>query len=85
MPIDYAVNMFAFARGRLTLRKGGPGCLGATLFRRLNDAFMAKDLDAALAMFADDAILIDPRYPEPRRAAAPPFERGMRWGLASLD
>ena len=28
-------------------------------------AFEAKDLPAALAFFADDAVVIDPHYPQP--------------------
>ncbi len=35
------------------------------LVERLLKAFEAKDLDAALACFADDALLFDPHYPTP--------------------
>jgi ketosteroid isomerase-like protein len=56
-----------------------------TLFRKLIDAFMAKDLEAALSVFADDAILIDPHYPQPRMRGRAEIERGLRWGLSSLD
>ena len=35
------------------------------LVERLLSAFEAKDLEAALACFADDALLIDPHYPTP--------------------
>ena len=46
---------------------------------------MAKDLIAALALFADDALLIDPHYPEPRMKGRAAIERGLKWGLASLE
>jgi ketosteroid isomerase-like protein len=46
---------------------------------------MAKDIDAALATFADDAVLIDPHYPEPRMKGRVAIERGLRWSLGSLD
>jgi ketosteroid isomerase-like protein len=48
-------------------------------------AFMAKDLDAALAFFAEDALLIDPHYPEPRMKGRAAIERGVKWGLESLE
>jgi ketosteroid isomerase-like protein len=59
--------------------------LDASLFQKLIGAFMAKDLDSVLAMFADDAILIDPHYPVPRMQGRVAIERGIRWGLSSLD
>jgi ketosteroid isomerase-like protein len=59
--------------------------LEAQLFHGLLDAFMAKDLDTVLALFADDAVLIDPHYPEPRMEGRAAIERGLRWGLASLE
>ena len=55
------------------------------LFQKLIDAFTAKALDAALSTFADDAVLIDPHYPQPRMRGRAEIERGLRWGLSSLD
>jgi len=46
---------------------------------------MAKDLVAALSFFADDAVLIDPHYPVPRMKGRAAIERGLKWGLASLE
>ena len=46
---------------------------------------MAKDIDAALSTFADDAVAIDPHYPEPRMKGRAAIERGLRWSLGSLD
>ena len=59
--------------------------LNESPFQTLIAAFTAKNLDAVLAMFADDAVLIDPHYPEPRMKGCAAIERGIRWGLASLD
>jgi ketosteroid isomerase-like protein len=54
-------------------------------FKKLIEAVMAKDIDAALATFVDDAVLIDPHYPEPRMKGRVAIERGLRWSLGSLD
>ena len=58
--------------------------LDAAIFYRLIDRFMARDIDGVLALFADDAVLIDPHYPEPRMLGRSAIERGVRWGLSSL-
>jgi len=55
------------------------------LFQEMIDAFMAKDLEKALGFFADDAVLIDPHYPQPRMQGRAEIERGLRWGLSSLE
>ena len=55
------------------------------LFKTFLDAVMSKDVDAALAMFADDAILIDPHYPQPRMRGRDEIERGLRWALDALE
>jgi ketosteroid isomerase-like protein len=59
--------------------------LDSSPFQKLIEAVMAKDIDAALATFADDAVLIDPHYPEPRMKGRVAIERGFRWSLGSLD
>ena len=56
-----------------------------SVFPAMLDAFMRKDIDAALQFFADDALLIDPHYPEPRMKGRVAIERGLRWGLSSLE
>jgi hypothetical protein len=54
-------------------------------FQKLIEAVMAKDIDAALATFADDAVLIDPHYPEPRMKGRVAIERADRLtGRATL-
>jgi hypothetical protein len=55
------------------------------LFPALLEAFMAKDIEGALKFFAEDAVLIDPHYPEPRMKGLHAIERGLRWGLSSLE
>jgi len=55
------------------------------LFQQMIDAFMAKDLEASVSFFADDAVLIDPHYPQPRMQGRLEIERGLRWGLSSLE
>jgi ketosteroid isomerase-like protein len=55
------------------------------LFPGFLDSVMAKDIHAAVGVFADDAVLIDPHYPEPRMAGRAAIERGLRWGLSSLE
>ena len=57
----------------------------AAMFQEMIDAFMAKDLEKAVSFFADDAVMIDPHYPQPRMQGRAEIERGLRWGLASLD
>ncbi len=54
------------------------------LFFEMIDAFIAKDLRAAMRVFADEAILIDPHYPKPRMRGLVEIERGLAWGLSSL-
>lgn len=59
--------------------------LDAAIFYKLIDLFMAKNVDGVLDLFADDAVLIDPHYPEPRMQGRAAIERGLRWGLSSLE
>jgi len=54
------------------------------LFHRLIDAFVAKDIDAVLSLFAEDALLVDPHYPAPRMQGRTAIERGIVWGMSSL-
>ena len=52
---------------------------------RFLQAFMAKDFDAVMAHFADDAVFYDPHYPQPRMVGRAAIARGMRWGMDSLE
>lgn len=47
-------------------------------------AFTAMDLAAVMRHFADDAVLIDPHYPQPRMVGRAAIERGLAWGLGNL-
>jgi ketosteroid isomerase-like protein len=59
--------------------------LDFSLFQKFIDAVMAKDIETALALLAEDAVLIDPHYPEPCMRGRAAIERGLRWGLDSLE
>ncbi len=58
------------------------------LTRELIDAvfhsFTAKDLPTVMAHFADDAVLIDPHYPQVTMRGRAAIEQGLRWGLGNL-
>jgi len=49
------------------------------LVERLLSAFEAKDLDAALACFADDALLFDPHYPTPEMRGKTAIRGGLEF------
>ena len=50
----------------------------------LFSALRAKDLDAALRAFADDAVLIDPHYPTPRMVGKASIAEGLRWAFGGV-
>lgn len=58
---------------------------GQALFDRLLQAFMCKDLSAVMACFADDAIVYDPHYPQPRMVGKAAIEQGVAWGMNTLE
>jgi len=45
----------------------------------------AKDLDAVLKGMADDAVLIDPHYPQPEMRGKAAITKGLTWGFGSLE
>ncbi|MDB5077197.1 MAG: hypothetical protein JWO42_3376 [Chloroflexi bacterium] len=51
---------------------------------RLFSALEAKDLAAALATFADDAVSIDPHYPVSRLEGKAAIAEGLRWAFSTL-
>ncbi len=58
-----------------------------TLRRRVEqlfDAIAAKDVEAALALCADDAVFVDPHYPTPRMIGKAAIAEGLRWACASM-
>lgn len=61
-----------------------PGSPLRELTDRMFGAVMAKDLDAVLACFADDATLFDPHYPTPEMAGKAAIAEGLRWGFGSM-
>jgi uncharacterized protein (TIGR02246 family) len=51
---------------------------------QLFTAVEAKDARAVLALFADDAVIVDPHYPVPRMAGKDAIADGLRWSFANL-
>jgi ketosteroid isomerase-like protein len=47
-------------------------------------AFERKDLAAVLALFAGDALLYDPHYPQATMKGMKAIRRGITWGMATL-
>jgi len=45
----------------------------------------AKNLDAVMAVFADDALLYDPHYPQPEMRGKANIRRGLEWGMSSMQ
>ncbi len=56
----------------------------ATLVERTFAMVERMDLAAVLSFFADDAVLIDPHYPNPRMVGKAAIETGLRWGFGSM-
>jgi hypothetical protein len=55
------------------------------LIEGLLQAFTAKDLNKVMSYFADDAILFDPHYPQPRMVGKAAILQGLTWGMSSLE
>ncbi len=51
----------------------------------LINAFLKRDLEAALAYFADDAVFYDPHYPIPEMKGIAAIRQGLAWGLGNLE
>lgn len=47
--------------------------------------FEAKDLDAVLANFAEDAVIFDPHYPMPEMKGKAAIRQGLAWGLGNME
>jgi ketosteroid isomerase-like protein len=47
--------------------------------------FMAKDVDRVVGLFADDAVFIDPNYPQQRMVGKAAIARGVAWALGSME
>lgn len=48
-------------------------------------AFESLTMDRILDIFADDAVLFDPHYPDPRMVGKKNIFKGIKWGLESLS
>ncbi len=55
-----------------------------TIVERVFAAFETLDLNQALPLFADDALVIDPHYPSPRMVGKAAITDGLRWGLSNM-
>lgn len=52
-----------------------------SLFTALED----RDHAAAVACFTDDAVFFDPHYPTPRMEGRAAIDKGLTWGLKSME
>lgn len=48
-------------------------------------AFMSKDLKEVMGHFADDAVMIDPHYPQSVMHGRTEIERGLAWSFRNLE
>lgn len=48
------------------------------------NAIMAKDMDATMALFAEDADLLDPHYPLQHMKGKAQIRDGLTWGFKSM-
>ena len=52
---------------------------------RMFAAFMAKDMDAVLALFADDAVMLDPHYPVREMRGKAAIRQGLEWAFRNIE
>jgi ketosteroid isomerase-like protein len=64
-------------------RPVSPAELQSLVDRNL-DAVTAKDADAVLATFTDDAVLIDPHYPDPEMRGKAAIAAGLEFGFGLM-
>ncbi len=57
----------------------------AELARRALQTFTTKNVSAVLALFAEDAIMIDPHYPEPEMRGKASIQRGLLWAFGNIE
>ena len=55
------------------------------LIERMFSSFEAKDLEAVLTFFADDAVIYDPHYPVPAMKGKAAIRQGLTWGLGNME
>ena len=62
--------------------------MNAPLRTTVEQAFVAvesRNVDAVLAFFADDAVMIDPHYPTPHMAGKAAIASGLRWAYSGMQ
>jgi len=57
---------------------------GKELYEALFSGVYSKDLAKVMSCFADDAVVYDPHYPQPRMVGKAAIEQGMAWSLNAL-
>lgn len=62
-----------------------PAHTALELISALFDALAERDVEAVHAMFTDDAVLVDPHYPQIEMQGRAAIERGISWGMASME
>lgn len=55
------------------------------LAQQMFDRVMAKDMPGSLALFAEDAVLFDPHYPNPQMVGKEAILDGLTWGFGSIQ
>ena len=52
---------------------------------RIFALFQSRDIDAVLAVFAEDAIVFDPHYPVPEMRGKAAIRRGFAWAFGNME
>lgn len=52
---------------------------------RIFALFQSRDIDAVLAIFAEDAIVFDPHYPVPDMRGKAAIRRGFAWAFGNME
>ena len=55
------------------------------LFQQLVAAFETRDLPAALDLFAEDAVVIDPHYPQSEMKGKADIKQGLGWAFNNIE
>ncbi len=55
------------------------------LIEELFEALAERDVAAVGALFADDAVLVDPHYPQMEMRGRAAIDRGLAWGFGSME
>lgn len=57
----------------------------STLIEELFAALTDRDVSAVGTLFADDAVLVDPHYPQMEMRGRAAIDRGLAWGMRSME